>query len=87
MVCVLEQLHRALQRRDVFASPSHRWSDPRPAAGRHPVGAVREDILAGLNSDMKFRRWVGEYGGLPGVRVNLVDEEIGSVPASWPDER
>ena len=29
VVCVLEQLHRALSRRDVFASPSHRWADPR----------------------------------------------------------
>jgi hypothetical protein len=27
--CVLEQLHRALNRRDVFASPSNRWADPR----------------------------------------------------------
>nr|WSZ19353.1 hypothetical protein OH837_41590 [Streptomyces canus] len=29
VVCVLEQLYRALNRRDVFASPSNRWSDPR----------------------------------------------------------
>ena len=29
VVCVLEQLHRALNNRDVFASPSHRWSNPR----------------------------------------------------------
>lgn len=28
VVCVLEQLHRALGRRDIFATPSHRWSDP-----------------------------------------------------------
>ncbi|WP_372455835.1 hypothetical protein [Nonomuraea sediminis] len=28
VVCVLEQLYRALGRRDVFASPSNRWSDP-----------------------------------------------------------
>jgi hypothetical protein len=46
---VLEQLHRALQRRDVFASPSHRWSDPR---ARLLDGAVREDVLAGLSLDM-----------------------------------
>jgi hypothetical protein len=30
VVCVLEQLFRALGRRDVFASPSHRWSDRVP---------------------------------------------------------
>ncbi|MFI2355056.1 hypothetical protein ACH5AG_10295 [Streptomyces anulatus] len=29
VVCVLEQLHRALNNRDVFAAPSHRWSNPR----------------------------------------------------------
>lgn len=29
VVCVLEQLFGALRRRDIFASPSHRWSDPR----------------------------------------------------------
>jgi hypothetical protein len=27
--CVLELLYRALDRQDVFASPSNRWSDPR----------------------------------------------------------
>ena len=27
VVCVLEQLHRALGRRDVYARPSHRWAD------------------------------------------------------------
>ena len=29
VVCVLEGLHRALGRRDVYARPSHRWADPR----------------------------------------------------------
>lgn len=29
VLCVLEQLHRALRRRDVFAAPSLRWADPR----------------------------------------------------------
>ncbi len=28
-VCVLEQLHKALRVRDVYAAPSHRWADPR----------------------------------------------------------
>ncbi|MEU6409130.1 hypothetical protein [Microbispora sp. NPDC046933] len=27
VVCILEQLHRALNRRDVFASLSNRWAD------------------------------------------------------------
>lgn len=39
VVCVLEQLFRALKRRDVFASPSHSWSDPR---ARLLMGAGQE---------------------------------------------
>lgn len=50
VVCVLEQLHRALNRRDVFAAPSNRWSDPR---ARLLDGArweaMRGDVLAGLS--------------------------------------
>lgn len=52
VVCVLEQLFGALRRRDVFASPSHRWADPRARllAGKR-WEAVREDVLAGLSLD------------------------------------
>lgn len=52
VVCVLEQLYRALLRRDVFASPSHRWSDPRARLldGKQ-WEAVMEDVLAGLSLD------------------------------------
>ena len=50
VVCVLEHLFKALNNRDVFASPSHRWSTPRArlldGKGRE---AVREDVLAGLS--------------------------------------
>ncbi|OPC77682.1 Tn3 family transposase [Embleya scabrispora] len=51
-VCVLEQLYRALHRRDVFAAPSHRWSDPRARLldGKE-WEAVREDVLTGLSLD------------------------------------
>nr|WP_212764092.1 Tn3 family transposase [Streptomyces sp. I05A-00742] len=49
---MLEQLHRALNNRDVFAAPSHRWSTPR---ARLPGGpdwdAVEEDGLAALSLD------------------------------------
>ncbi|MFI8930472.1 Tn3 family transposase [Streptomyces sp. NPDC053474] len=50
VVCVLEQLFRALKRRDIFARPSHRWSDPRARllSGKG-WEAVREDVLAGLS--------------------------------------
>nr|WP_234332063.1 Tn3 family transposase [Streptomyces sp. NRRL F-5650] len=52
VVCVLEQLFRALKRRDIFASPSHRWSDPRARLlDGTEWEAVREDLLAGLSLD------------------------------------
>lgn len=50
VVCVLEQLHRALNRRDVFASPSNRWADPRARLLDGPRWeAMRADVLAGLS--------------------------------------
>ncbi len=50
VVCVLEQLHRALGRRDVFARPSHRWADPRALLlDGDRWDAVCEDVLAGLS--------------------------------------
>jgi hypothetical protein len=50
VVRVLEQLYRALNRRDVFASPSNRWADPRARLldGKQR-GAVPEDVLHGLS--------------------------------------
>ncbi|GHF98828.1 MULTISPECIES: hypothetical protein [Amycolatopsis] len=61
VVCVLEQLHRALVRRDVYAAPSNRWSDPRArlldGAGWE---AVREDVLAGLSLDMPVTEHLAE---------------------------
>lgn len=50
VVCVLEHLHRALQVRDVFATPSLRWSDPRAHLLAGPAwAAVAEDVLASLS--------------------------------------
>lgn len=49
VVCVLEQLHRALSRRDVFAHPSRRWADPRALLLEgERWEAVSADVLAGL---------------------------------------
>ncbi len=61
VVCVLEQLHRALNNRDVFASPSHRWSNPRTRLldGRD-WDAVEEDVLAGLSLDMPVEEHLAE---------------------------
>ncbi|TMR93937.1 Tn3 family transposase [Nonomuraea basaltis] len=50
VVCVLEHLHRALNRRDVFAAPSNRWADRRARLLDGPRWeAVRPDVLAGLS--------------------------------------
>ncbi len=50
VICVLEGLHRALGRRDVFARPSQRWADPRAQLlSGERWDAVREDVLAGLS--------------------------------------
>lgn len=50
VVCVLEQLHRALNRRDVFAAPSNRLADPRARLLDGPRWeAMRGDVLAGLS--------------------------------------
>jgi TnpA family transposase len=49
VLCILEQLHRALRRRDIFADPSVRWADPRAQLldgdGWH---GVRDEVLTGL---------------------------------------
>ncbi len=52
VLCVLVALHRALRRRDVYASPSLRWADPRAQLLDGPAWTgVRRDILAGLGLD------------------------------------
>jgi hypothetical protein len=49
VVCVLEQLFKALRVRDVFASPALRWGDPRAQLLDGPGWeAVRPQILDGL---------------------------------------
>ncbi len=60
VVCVLEQLHRALDNRDMFASPSHRWSNPRARLLDGPDWEVEEDVLAGLNLDMPVTEYLAE---------------------------
>ncbi|MFF8996011.1 Tn3 family transposase [Streptomyces sp. NPDC014983] len=61
VVCVLEQLHRALNNRDVFAAPSHRWSNPRARLLDGPDwDAVEEDVLAALSLDMPVTEHLAE---------------------------
>ncbi|NED75431.1 hypothetical protein G3I51_24515 [Streptomyces sp. SID9944] len=33
----------------------------------------------------KFVGWVGEYGGMPEVRITLTDETTGETLAVWPN--
>jgi len=49
VLCVLEQLLKALRVREVFATPSHRWGDPRAQLLAGPGwAAMRPEILDGL---------------------------------------
>jgi hypothetical protein len=49
VLCVLEQLHRALRRRDVFAFPSDRWADPRAQLLTGDAWEqIRGEVLTGL---------------------------------------
>ncbi len=70
VLCVLEQLHRALRRRDVFALRSQRWSDPRARllAGEG-WDRVRGEVLAGL--------------GLAAPVETHLRELAGSLDAAW----
>ncbi|MGW4965620.1 hypothetical protein ACWEPL_51080 [Nonomuraea sp. NPDC004186] len=61
VVCVLEQLYRALGRRDVFATPSARWSDPRARLLDGPQWeAVQADVLHGLSLDQPVAEHLAE---------------------------
>ncbi|WP_035952069.1 Tn3 family transposase [Parafrankia sp. EUN1f] len=70
VICVLEQLHRALRVRDVYAVPSHRWGDPRARllAGSAWT-AVRGDILDGL--------------GLSGPAETHLRGQVDALDAAW----
>ncbi|WP_225827077.1 hypothetical protein [Streptomyces naphthomycinicus] len=35
----------------------------------------------------KCRRWIGEYGDMPGARLTLTDERDGVTLAAWPERR
>lgn len=62
---------------------SDRYRLTATSAGRPAITGWwdREDVARG-----KFRDWVGQYGGLPGARVTLVDEEQGVTLTEWPEE-
>jgi TnpA family transposase len=78
-VCVLEHLHRALRRRDVFAVGSDRWGDPR---ARLLEGAAWErtkpEILAALGLPAQPDRHLAEL-------AELVDTAYRDVAARLPE--
>jgi len=41
---------------------------------------------SGTVARSQFTTWIGSWGGLPGARVVLVDEETGETLTTWPDE-
>ena len=84
-LCVLEQLQERLRRRDVFASPSERWGDPRlkllrgekwralrPQICRslgRHVSAEHELEILGTQLDECYRRTVTTLPNNPDVRI------------------
>jgi hypothetical protein len=66
MVCVLEQFHRALRVRDVFAVLSYRWGDSRAQLlTGFAWNAVRQKVIHGLSlSDTTEPHFAGLGGAL-----------------------
>src|SRR3954452_15803591 len=61
LMCLLTQLHGALRRRDVFAQPSLRWTDPRARLLDGPDWAgLRADVLAGLGLTAPLEQQLAE---------------------------
>lgn len=61
VLCILEQLQRALRRRDIFADPSVRWADPRAQLlDGDGWDGVRGDVLTGLGLAETADRHLGE---------------------------
>ncbi len=76
-VCVLEQLHRALGRRDVFASPSNRWSDPRARLLDGPQReAVQADVLHRLSLEAPVEQHLAERVGALDAAWRLMAERL-----------
>ena len=77
--CVLEQLHRMLRRKEVFAKNSSKWGDPR---AKLLDGAAweqaRPTVLASLNLP-------GEAGGHLAARAALLDGTYREVAGRVPD--
>ena len=64
VVCVLEQLYKALRVRDVFATCSHRWGDPRAQLLEGTAWAeARPKILGSLGLDTPVRTHLSSLVG------------------------
>ena len=77
VLCLLDQLRAALRRRDVFAHPSLRWSDPR---AHLLVGAdwlvVRDEVLAGLGLGEPVEAHLAEYAATLDAAWRLLAQRI-----------
>jgi TnpA family transposase len=75
VLCVLEQLHKALRVRDVFATPSHRWGDPRARLLDGPGwAAIRPEILDGLGlTALVHEHLRGVVGRLDAAWMQMAD--------------
>jgi len=77
VLCPLEQLRTALRRRDVFAHPSLRWSDPRarPLDGADWL-AVRDEVLTGLGLAGPVDEHLAEYAATLDAAWRLLVQRI-----------
>jgi TnpA family transposase len=77
VLCLLDQLRTALRRRDVFAHPSLRWSDPR---ARLLDGAdwlaVRDEVLAGLGLAEPVEAHLAQYAATLDAAWRLLVQRI-----------
>jgi TnpA family transposase len=91
MFCVLDELHRALRRREVFVSPSWRYADPRSGLLAGPEWEISRPIVCrslGLSTeaaptlsalaqelDQTYRSVAARFPNNPAVRFETVGEK------------
>ena len=85
-VCVLEQLHRALRRRDVYAAAGDRWGDPRAKLLSGPRwDAARPRVLTALGleeepaghlTELTSALHAGYVGVVDGLPTNSADRVV-----------
>jgi len=89
VMCVLEQLRRALRRRDVYAAGADRWGDPRARLVSGPAwDAARGTVLTALGLDDEPAGHLAELTcALHAAYVQTVDGLPGNTMARIQDGR